>query len=441
MSEESMNEESMNDDELSASEEAQLRSLLGRAADGLSVTVPASASEALESAAATARPAAKPAATPASTPTRWWLGAAAVLVVVVAISGTWWSIGRGGGGGGQVAATADASQGKALAESSVSSGQGARAQDDSSAQQPLQESAREFIVDSEALAPGGIWRLPDGSESLEVTAVSTLPRQGGFQIAVDDVEDPTRWFAVLPQKYWMNAGGRLSPAGTQELEHSMKATVLRPNEKLSVTGSTWIDLEQDGEAENGLTFAYRGVSDDEALAIVRNVAASITNLSDAESVRATLGNLRVPDGLSPTWDPARVGYPSDESAIEAVDFGLRDQLSGAEYWVTLLYSGLSPTVARLEQLLGMDASDLNAAAGSHVPKVQLHPGALAMSSDGAEQLMVFTEDGVAIGVSRSNGAGPPVSRGEQIQVVSSLRPVSEADFRARMRDLGVDIRG
>ncbi|MGB6058426.1 MAG: hypothetical protein WBF71_09180 [Microthrixaceae bacterium] len=435
---------------LTVGEEQQLRSLMQRAAAGLSVETP-HGTERLWSESKATQP----------EPARWntgkFLGVAAALVIVVAIAGALW---QRGDTDRQLAATAGdsagATAGEARAESSAAAdSSGMDAGKSRGASEPAEAGAisptsgsrltdasgGSFIIDSEALAAGGIWRLPDGSETLEVTDVQAYPHESGFQIAVDDVDDPSRWFAVLPTRYWMDVGGLFSATGPHELANSMHATVLRPDEQSSLTGSTWIDLRQNGDPLNSLTFVYRGVPDAEALSIVKDVATSIIDLADAAAVRAALVDLRVPDGLRATWDPERVGYPSsDGDTIEALDVTVRDSSSDDKFSVSLTYSGLPPTVARLEQMFGVEASFLNAADGSPTTKVELHPGILKMSAGGLELLMAFTQDGVGINVDRVSKTHEGATISEQVRVLNALRPVSEADFRARMRDLGVEIR-
>lgn len=429
-------------------EEQQLRSLMQRAAAGLSVESP-QLSERLWTELKAKHP------DPVRRNAAKLLGVAAALVVIVAIAGALW---QRGDTDRQFAATAgdSATTGDSRAESSaaadssgvdVGKSRGASEPAEAGAISPTSgsrltdASGASFIIDSEALAAGGIWRLPDGSETLEVTDVQAYPHESGFQIAVDDVDDPSRWFAVLPTRYWMDVGGLFSATGPHELANSMQATVLHPDEKASPTGSTWIDLRQDGDPLNALTFVYRGVPDAEALSIVKDVATSIIDLTDAAAVRAALVDLRVPDGLRATWDPERVGYPSsDGDTIEALDVTVRDSSSDDKFTVSLTYSGLPPTVARLEQMFGLEASFLNAADGSPTTKVELLPGILKMSAGGIELLMAFTQDGVGINVDRDSKTHEVATIAEQVRVLNALRPVPEADFRARMKDEGIEIR-
>ncbi|MGB3412500.1 MAG: hypothetical protein WBA45_15030 [Microthrixaceae bacterium] len=440
--------------ELTPAEEQLLQSLMKRAAAGLTVETPQSAQRALDAHMPQVG-AERPMRPSSGRSTGKLLGIAAALVVIVAIAGAWL---QRGDTDSQIAATASdtAVASESRAESSAaadSSGidagksQGASESAGAEAMSPAagdvltDDSGTEFSIDPEALAAGGIWRLPDGSASLEVTGVQASPHESGFQIAVDDVDEPSRWFAVLPTRYWMDAGGQLSPERTHELGNSMQATVLRPDEKSSPTASTWIDLRQKGDPLNALTFVYRGVPDAQALAAVKDVAMSITDLTDASAVRAALVDLRVPDGLNATWDPGRVGYPLAEGdAIDALELKVRDSSSNTKFTINLNYTGLPPAVARLEQLFGLEASLLNAADGSARVKADPYPGLLKLSSEGMELLMAFTQDGVAVNVDRDSNTNEVAPIGEQVRILNALRPISEADFRARMKDLGIEIR-
>lgn len=426
--------------ELSTAEEAKLRSILTRAADGIVIETPAVAD--LESA---RMPPARPAdaTRPVDRPARRfrngaWIGAVAALIVVIAIGGGVWRQ-SGGGDGGHLAATAESENSKTSAESPAADSGAMSESDAASAPSPRGEARTDGVaVDPRALVPGGIWRLPEGADSFEVTGVLTSKRTSGFQIAVDDVDEPSRWFAILPTKYWMNVGAQVQPAGTHELDNSMTATVIRPDPATSPTGSTWIDLEQRGDSLNALTFVYKGVGDDEALAIVSDIAASIRSLKDADAVRSALLGVRLPSGLVPTWDAERVGYPSDEEeAIESVDLTLRDKSSDEKVNVTLLYSGLSSAVARLEQLFGLEASQLNSAVGSDSIDVDTSPGVLALSYQGLDLLMAFTQDGVAMSAEPASHENLSINR--QQMILDGLRPVSESEFRQRMREQGVTI--
>lgn len=437
--------------DLTPGEEAKLRSLLSRAGAGLTVQTPNPAPPDVLAARddratlgavdvpAGARPSV-PAGGRVRHPGRWIGVAAAILVVGVV--GAMWS--RSGDTDTQLAATAtttDASRG-GQAESGSSGNQDMVKSEGATPTAPgsgLRNPETltggpdtSISVDPKALAAGGIWRLPDGSDSLEVIGVETSKRTSGFQIAVDDVDDPTRWFAILPTKYWMNVGGQVQPADSYDLGNSMTATVLRPDPATSPTGSAWIDLEQAGDNLNALTFVYKGVSEDEALSIVKDIAASISSLNDADAVRSALLAIRLPSGLVPTWDPMRVGYPSDDDAtIESVNLTLRNRESSEKYIVTLTYSGLGPAVARLEQLFGLEASLLNSPVGSGPIDVVISPGVLTLSYQGIDLLMAFTDDGVEMSAERSSHKNLTID--QQRQILDTLRPVSESEFRRRLQ--------
>ncbi len=159
-------------------------------------------------------------------------------------------------------------------------------------------------VDPLVIEEQGIWRLPDADSGFTVTEAMESTIRIPQQIAVDDVEDPTRMLAIIPGGLDLPGKPGAEPT-TPFTEHTTMALLRRTSPDV-----TWLEIT--GESQTGyLTFGYVGVSDDEVQTVARSLVDKIGDevgaLTDTARVDAALRSFQPPAGLVPTWDPDDVG--------------------------------------------------------------------------------------------------------------------------------------
>lgn len=393
----------MNDTELSEAEQDRMRTLLRRAADGLHVTTP-------------------PVPTYRSRPSRrrtGWL-AAASLLVIAALGATWW-------------ATRPERQ-----------------------YQYLDAGPLEIRIDPTVVEQTGMWRLPTEDSGVDALEVYESQTNLGFQLAVDDVESPERWLAIVPSGFPVTEHPDAEPPVT--IGDATSAILLHSDDP---DDPTWLELTEPGSSGE-LTMAYQGLGDEQVLAAATELVGRIGSLTDVDAVNRALASFVPPDGLVPTWDPERGAVELDPSSAPTSLVGLmtRSAVAGdTDVSINLRATGLPPAVAQVELLLQAEAAQLLAQTGGPpspgvlVDRPDLGEGVWALSYPESphDTLMVITEDGVSISAVATVAAveaGPedgtdslevaPLTVEQQIHFINSLRAMTEEEFLLELDRRGVD---
>ena len=297
--------------------------------------------------------------------------------------------------------------------------------------------------------PGdGIWRLPPDDGRFTVVHVGRIDMASGFRIAVDDVVEPSRWFAVMAAGFPGLAAS--STVASTELPGggTARRIALGVPGATRLTGSTWweIDGPQD---EWAVTLATHGLDDEQVFSWARELSTKIGFVEGSD----TRGRLAVatyelppPQGLGPLYPPVD---RTDGSSItlKGSTFSATAGAAPTDPVLDVLISDLgqrSP-VTVLERRLLME-SQLFMPQGSRVQRLvdlnQLGPGAFAAEGPGQIALFLFDDDGTVVIV--TDGADPSepnrrlASMDELVELARSLRAMSEDEFRRELERRGVE---
>lgn len=338
-----------------------------------------------------------------------WLAAAAVLVVLVG-GATWWAIGPDG-------ETIDAGP----AESTGSTG------------------LRAVVEDP------GIWRLPDDESGLKVTqAIESIVRVPRF-FAVDDPAAPTRLLMISPGGYF-DPSAQDAPPSRPFVGTTTIATLASD----TPDGLSWSQVT--GESSTGyLTAASIGIAEGEVETLLGKLVAQITadggSLTDVGAVTAALAEPTLPVGLVQLWEPVSVAgtldAEDDATPGPASTLALFIDAAGEMERIVILLRvlGLPGPVARWWTEL---QAGLEPPTRWMTPAPELGPGVLVGMVGEDRTATVITDDGVEISVGRvavgevgATGVGEALSVEEQLEVISSLRAMSERELRDALADQGV----
>jgi len=374
----------MNDTELSPAEDARLRQLLQRAAEGVEVVTPAALAD----------------ATVAPSNRRrgpWVLAVAAVLALIA--GGAWF-------------ATAG--------DDGVRIDTGPATADDQS-----------FELEGE-----GIWRLPTRlPEGWELRDVITVPTGFDLQLAVDDPTEPTRWLGMTPTGLDSDVlGGETLLSG--ELPGGATYRIVSPL-GASGTGSVWAQLTGPGNS-GYLAVAARGVDPQEIVDFFGQVYAEIGNLTDVTAVNSLLADPPLPVGLVPAWNPEHVGFTMlREARSVGLALYFTTPLQADSPALSMVHTGLAPAVAALQRTLTAELS------GTDPGRVrpELGSGIVTTDAPSPEQVVVFTADGTQI------SAGPTivspdasgVTDEQLLDLIRSLRSMSRAELDAELAGRGLEV--
>ena len=395
----------MSDTELTETEAERLRQLLHLAADSLEVTTP-------DAGPADLHPGAQ-------RPGRGrWLFAAAAILVVVAVGAAWWL------------AADDADR--------IDSGP---------AEPPV-------TVAPQVLEQAGIWRLPEGLDGYRVV----LAQDGGSfdsssvdspgVLAVDDPDEPTRWLMV--QAY--DELGEV-PGNARQVALSDAVTAsLVPTE-----GSTWFRITPAGEgsSEQVVSGSALGIDEVELTALLTEHFGTTDSLASAGDSTAAMEAMLDDAGVGEdrlVWQGDGDGGPG--SSNEQVQVTLAGD-DGAEV-VVIMNQADDPAwsvAVRLRltaELLSLSSAGTAQDTLSIRPRTELGRNVLenvasVPGQPSASSLVVISDDGAwisafpAVATATGSPAAPTTLTVEQqLRIINSLRAMSEAEFRDRLSELGVE---
>jgi len=261
-----------------------------------------------------------------------------------------------------------------------------------------------------------------------------------FQIAVDDPAAPTRWMAITPTRFGFATSGATAVAsGT--LESGASYDLFAPNPG-STTGATWAELTGPGQT-GYLTVAALGIDHQAIINVLEAVSRQAGNLTDVEAMDAALGQVDLPDGLQPAWNPDHVGFDDGSGPVSSLSFALGRDGDTRPIGLVAEDVGVAPAVASLNMQLLLEVN--NGGDGSPGQTVtrrdDLGVGTLLIESDGETAVYVFTEDGVRLLASNLTGAStPPLGLSGLLDLLDGFRAVPESEVRTRLDDLGVELR-
>ncbi len=384
----------MSDTEPTDREADRLRELLHRAAEGLDVTTPT-----LDTALQQHRPRRRGSGR--------WLAAASVLVVAAVGALLWW--------------------------------------DSPEERVETVPASPEVTVAPQVLEQSEIWRLPEDLDGYRVVSAMTSSSVRALLIAVDDVDEPTRWLSLADHGVEIPLDG-----STRVIElASGLELLLRPVE--GEEGVTRFGLRV-GSSSAYVTGTFHGV-EEEVVDLLAATFDDVEAFEDFERRTEALGRLRPPGGLTPIWDPGDASYdPRGVTVLTLVDD------DGPEVAVTLERTELPPAVAALRMRLVMrDLATIGGPGGSSVtqefqprPDLGAHVLQLRARIDGqpagaaANQIVVITADGTVISVTRVARQDEilttePLDEEAQLRIVNSLRAMSAEEFRAAVEAAGAEL--
>lgn len=309
-------------------------------------------------------------------------------------------------------------------------------------------------LDPRVVEESGIWRLPAEGSSFEVAEVMESGVRLPIQIAVDDVEDPTKLLAISPAGFGVTVDPEAGPA--VEFTDSTTYSLLHGP---IAEDPTW--LEVTGEGQTGyLTFAYVGLTDaevmDAARSLVLEIGDTVGALTDTDQLSRALSTFRPPSGLTALWDPDGVAASiRDMSATGAptstIGLVAMPTADGDVVGISLTETGLPLPVSSLwRRVQSTSPARLDLAAGVETQeRPDLGRGVSTTTFAGTTSVVVTTEDGVEISVATmrlddtgATGMSPTsLSEQEQMGIINSLRSMSESDFRAALDQRGVPVTG
>ncbi len=300
--------------------------------------------------------------------------------------------------------------------------------------------------------PGdGIWRLPPDDGRFTVVDLTRTGAEQWSWIAVDDPADPRRWMTVLAPGLPM-----LAPVFPVLAEEQMPdGSVARrygPPEG-SASGTTWVVLTGPAVSAPGrvdtpryqVTVAYGGLSDPDAMVVVRRLAADIAASPDPSPMAPILA-LAPPPGLTTVPPP---GGPSSASSSAGIGYSVRigdhdDPTSPVVNVAAVQYEG-PPIVTALnwkvsaETQLFFDRSGISRV----TDRPELGPGAFSVGGSDVAGIYLVDDDGVALAVVSQDVMGnSPRPRAatmdELVELARSLRAMSEDEFRRELERRGVE---
>ncbi|HVK75826.1 MAG TPA: hypothetical protein VM734_20990 [Kofleriaceae bacterium] len=302
-------------------------------------------------------------------------------------------------------------------------------------------------VDPFVIEEQGIWRLPNGDSGFEVTEAMESTTRFPQQIAVDDVDVPTKLLAIIPGSFVLADQPDAEPAAPFT-EHTTM-TLLRGESPAEVS---WLEIA--GEGNTGyLTFGYVGLNDDEAQAVARSLVEEIDDevgaLTDTARVDAALRSFQPPAGMAPTWNPedAGIGTGAYDESGPVTSIGLRLDGHGSrdDTTVSIRQTFLPQAVAvkwhRIQTTSSVTAPTTNTNGTPRRVNIRtnLGRGVLVVNVDGVDTVTVITDDGTEI-TAGNNSESEPLTIQQQLDIINSLRSVDEREFRARLDAAGVPIR-
>ena len=300
--------------------------------------------------------------------------------------------------------------------------------------------------------PGdGIWRLPPDDGRYRVADLALTGAEPWTWIAVDDPADPRRWMTVL-------APGLSIPApvfpvlAEEQLPDGAVARRYGPPDG-SASGAAWVVLTGPAVSAPGrvdspryqVTVAYAGLSDPDAMVVVRRLAAGVAASPDPSPMAPILA-LDPPPGLATVPPP---GGPSSASSSAGIGYSVRlgdhdDPTRPVANVAAVHYEG-PPMVTALnwkvsaEIQLFFDRSGISRV----TDRPELGHGAFSVGGSDVAGIYLVDDDGVAVAVvSQDVMANPPRPRtatmDELIELARSLRAMSEDDFRRELERRGVE---
>lgn len=293
----------------------------------------------------------------------------------------------------------------------------------------------------------GIWRVPEGLDGYRLaSAMGPSAMTVGILLAVDDVDEPSRWISLAAHGVEIPLDERTRVV---ELSDGLEL-LLRPVDGQDRITRYGLVL---GGSSAYVTGTYRGVDDDEVVEVLSEAFADGEALAHPEGRAEALRRVRLPDGLVPTRSPGDVTF--EQWGVATLTLEADD---GTEVAVTLQHTGLPPAVAALHlRLLYLDLAAQGGSGetsfsheleprpdlGAHV--LQLHARIGEQPAGAAvNRIIVITDDGTVVTAARVAGqdqllAAEPLGEEEQVRIVNSLRSVaSEAAFRAAVEAAGAE---